>query len=188
MKAQRESGEGPTQGRDPAPTQIADDDAAPRDAIQLGNEASPALLVEVVQQLGAENEIDAVIRHGERQRVAADRRVYPMAGRGDQSESAIEGNGLEHDASSPRNLACAPWQIGQAGADIQQRCPRHASIPQVIEEWTEREHNSATTTEEHVGAFDIAVRPFAERGIDFRVVENFERCRSHRSSCAYPPR
>ena len=81
MKAQREGGHGPTHGGDPTSAQIADDDAAPSDTIQLSDESDRTLVVKMVQHLGAQNEVDAAIGNGKRECVATDRPVHTVARR-----------------------------------------------------------------------------------------------------------
>jgi hypothetical protein len=184
MKAQREGGDGPPGGGNPASSQIADDDTAPGDAIQLGDDSNGLLVIEMVQYLGAKNEVYAPVRKGERERIAADGHVHSVARRGEQVEGAIEGDRSEREAAAARELARPPGEISESGADVQQGRLCDIGAPELIEEGTKREHNGTSTPQQHVRAFDVPMRSLAQDWIDIWIVEDFERRGSHRSSWA----
>src|SRR4051812_36529046 len=121
MKAQHRRGERESRGRDPAPPQIADDDPAPRDAIELGDEREAAIVIEVVKELGAEHEIDAAIGKGEGKGIATDGVVHAMARGSDQTERTVDGYRSQRQATTTRDLARAPGEIGAPRTDIEQR-------------------------------------------------------------------
>jgi hypothetical protein len=64
MKAEGRRREREAGGGKPTTSQVANDHASPSDAIEFGDEHQGVVVVEVVQHLGAENEVDTAI--GER--------------------------------------------------------------------------------------------------------------------------
>src|SRR3954471_10152038 len=121
MKAQHGRGERESRGRDPAPPQIADDHPAPRDAIELGDEREAAVMIEVMEELGAEHEIDAAIGERKGQGIATDRVVHAMARGADENERAVDRNRSQRQATTTGDLARAPGEIGAARTDVEQR-------------------------------------------------------------------
>jgi hypothetical protein len=92
MKSHWEGGQPEARGGNGAATEIADDHALARDAIELLQHAHGIGALEVMEQLGAEHDIDAVVGDGQRQRVAADSVVdCPSTGRRER------GRGVETD-------------------------------------------------------------------------------------------
>src|SRR5205085_7713311 len=121
MKTEREGGQCEPSSCDPAASQITDDDAATRDAIQLGDQLQRAIVIEVVKELRAEHDVDAAIGEGKGEGIAAHGGVHAVTRRGDQGERAVQRDRSERESAPSRDLASAPGKVGETRAYIQER-------------------------------------------------------------------
>jgi len=161
MKSQGHGREREPGGGEPASPQVADDDTQPRHAIELGNQRHRLVVVEVMKKLRAEHEVHAAIGERERERVAADGMRDAMAGRVKQCKRAIDADGAQVQSPPTRDLACAPGQIRQAGADVEEGggLVRSTSVlpTKLVEERSQGEHDRPSAAEEHIRPLDVPV-------------------------------
>ena len=197
VEAERKTCEPESSSRDPAATQVGNDDAPTRDAIELANDACEVFVGEMVKKLGTDDDVDAMVAKGKRARVAAHREIKDSGCRAQQIRRLVEPDRPDARASSPPYPRNRGRNVGESRSDVEER-ERRISGEQVVD----RRKGSPPATEKDVRPSDVTDGSDPRRRVHAGVIEDFVassplrstkepslRVRQRqRSSCEYPPR
>src|SRR6187551_65915 len=114
MKAERPGGEPEAARGEPASPQVAHDDPAARYPVELAKHRLDLALLEVMEQLGTCDDVDARRREWQSARVAAQTAVECRLGRARERFRRVEAEHGEGEASSASLLARLARDVGHS--------------------------------------------------------------------------
>ena len=119
MKPQGDARHPEPRGREPAAAKVADHHPPPRNAIQLADEPQAIALLEVMEELRAQDDVHAAVGKGERERIAADGGTEALPGGRDECRDAVQAEGVKLHAVPAGHLARTGRDVGESSADVE---------------------------------------------------------------------
>jgi len=121
MKAQRKGREPETGGSDPASPQIGDDHAPSRDSIELSDDRREIVVGEMVEQLGAEHDVDASVAEGKCSNAGADPMGQAAPGLAKDVDGFVDADRHDPGSATRRLSSDFGGDVGEARSDVEQR-------------------------------------------------------------------
>src|ERR1700704_2675200 len=168
MKSKGKRSEPKAGRRDPASSDVADDDAYSSNPIHLAQQRRRFGSSEVMQNLRAHHDVDAVVGKRQVARVGTNREIHRTPAGLRELGGGIESDCRELYAVAARLLSRSARNVAESGAYIEQRGVAWHLLQRVLQ-FVERGADSA---EPRVRARHIGERSRDEFGIDVRRVEN----------------
>src|SRR6185437_4400611 len=198
MKAHRKGQEPEARRGDPTPAQVAHHYGAARYTTQLFHEKRRVGIDEMVQQLGADDDVHGAVGKGKGERVGTHASVDRRPRRREQRARFVRYDGEQLETELARHRSGAPWNVSEPGADVEQDQPRLPVARRTPKRVAQRSAHRVQSAEPAIRARDVDDRPLTHHRIDVRIIEELnaapavrhERLRpaTHRSNRAYPPR
>jgi hypothetical protein len=152
---------------------LADDDANTGHAVELLNEVRGVHVEEMVQHLGASDDVDAPVSEGEGATIADDGQRGAGSAAGGEPLGGFEADRVERDPGAGSGRTGAEGDVAQSGADVEEAGARRERW----ERWERGDdlgHDGAGAAEEAIGEGDVAERAAGETRVDGGVVEDLD--------------
>src|SRR5664279_306913 len=169
VEAERVRGEPDAGGREPTAADVAHDHAHAGDAVELAQHRDGVAGLEMMERLRADDDVDALGRDRERERVGTNRYNAARARITQERRAQVDAEGGDGAAARAPCLHHAHGNVADAGANVEERERVRA---RVLERAFELGLHGARAAEHGVRARHVRERTRAKPIVDVGIVEN----------------
>lgn len=180
MEAQWIAGQPEPSRGDATAAQIGNDDPTSGNAVELAHDLGQLVVGEVMKELRAHHDVDAVISKGQGEGRSPDGCREAGFGALEKIERLIETDGDHMGAASLGKLGHCEWNVRQASSNVEQ-CQRRAPDQQILN----RAQRRPTATEQHIRSGDVPDRLDPRAGVDIGIIEDLMPAASRRGERAH---